>query len=176
MSVEERQALYELIHDIFPQYVIEVGTCRGGGSTYIASAALYNNKSGHLYTIEQNHEFYQYARELYDSDLKNLSGVITFNFGNALQIYKKMLKKLEMFPEFPIIVILDGSEDPVECLYEFTMFRDYLRVGDYVLFHDWKASTKTDLVRRVMPMDKDFELVKVVDILAIFKRVGDYYA
>ena len=53
MSPNERVVLYAAIMDRQCKNVWEVGTCRGGGSTYYIATALENlNDGGMLYTVD----------------------------------------------------------------------------------------------------------------------------
>jgi predicted O-methyltransferase YrrM len=65
MTVEERKAIYHIVRKAKPHTVFEIGTWKGGGSTYILSSALYHNGRGVLYTVEACAEFYEHAVSLY---------------------------------------------------------------------------------------------------------------
>ena len=172
MNPSERAVLYDTVMRLKPRYVWEVGTCRGGGSTYYISTALENlDNGGKLITSEVNQEWYEYAMNLYGlgQPLEHLRQRVMFNFGDACTIYPKMLK------EFPVhMVFIDGGEDSIQCLHQAMMFRPFMAVGTVIAFHDWDNG-KTDYVRGAMENDKDWKLVCSDIAYRAFQRVGDLH-
>lgn len=173
MCSEERRALYETVMARNPCVVWEVGTCRGGGSTYYIAQALANlGNGGVLITSETNPEFLAYAHDLYGEHgaLQHLAPFVRFNFGAACSIYPAMLHA-----GTPVdMAFLDGEERSLECLYEFAMFRPYMHVGDVVAFHDWNTS-KTDHIRPVVENDHDWGLISAAVAFRAFERTGEIY-
>lgn len=156
MTPEERQEIYRLVIDTKPDVVFEVGTWKGGGSTYFLSSALHENGKGVLFTIESEAEFFSHAVSLYSSTLKDLKPYVNFSFGNSEIIFPNLLKSLSLASnvdmvnkQFIDIVFLDGKEDPDQTLNELSMFSPYLKVGGIVACHDWKTS-KTDKIRSIL--------------------------
>lgn len=179
MNPSERKLLFNLVTEVKPDYVFEVGTCRGGGSTYFISSALMNNKKGTLFTCESYKEFYDYAQELYRKDelFLSLKAFINFNFGDSLQVYPSILDKIVkqriatgLSERFIEVCLIDGGEDSIQLLWEFAMFRPFIPVGGYVLFHDWDNG-KTQYIRPLLVNDIDWELTEIDKGLAVFKRV-----
>lgn len=171
LDPEERQLLYETVMERKPVFVYEVGTCRGGGSTYFIAQALANlEMGGVVYSTETNHEFHEHATQLYEHGaMRDLGQHVVLFEGDACQVLRKLLMhSVDMF-------MLDGSEDAVEALYQWAMFREHSSVGTVAAFHDW-GDTKSVLVKSVIERDKDWRLVKQVNTLAVFERVSEVYA
>ncbi len=163
MTPEERQELYKLVTDTKPDVVFEVGTWKGGGSTYFLSSALHENGKGVLFTIESEAEFFSHAVSLYSGPLKELKPFVNFSFGQSHEIYPNLLKTLLEVNKNPDswscidMVFLDGKEDSDQTLNELNMFSPYLKRDGIVACHDWKTS-KTDKIRSIMASNK-WELV-----------------
>jgi predicted O-methyltransferase YrrM len=168
MNPEERAVLFGVIMEEKPEHVWEVGTCRGGGSTYYISTALLNNGKGILHTCEVFDEFYQYARRLYGEGgaLHHLEPLIDFNFGDASEVYRSRLGILPCD-----VVLIDGGERSMELIWQFAMFRPHMRVGSVVIFHDWNNG-KTDYIRPVIQNDQDWRLEDLTIGLATWRRIG----
>lgn len=64
----ERQFLHDAVVSARPNIVLEVGTWKGGGSTWQIATALKELKHGHLHTCEINSDFYIEAKKIYDND------------------------------------------------------------------------------------------------------------
>lgn len=183
MNVSERKALYDLIIDTKPDHVFEVGTCRGGGSTYFISSALMNNEKGYLFTCEAFKEFYDYARALYEKDdlWKGLSGRIKFHFGDSLSLYPKTLEDIArerdsiILPrQFVDVCVLDGGEDSMQMVWDFAMFRPFIPVGGYLVCHDWDNG-KSQYLKPLIMNDVDWEIQRIEIGLAIIKRVRNVH-
>jgi cephalosporin hydroxylase len=173
MNPEERQALYNLVMEVKPETVCEVGTARGGGSTYFISSALRNLNKGVLYTCENNQEFFDYALALYNSadDLRGLEQYINFNYGDSEKVFTKLLPQIKK----PDIVFLDGGASSIKMVYDFTMFRPFIPTGKYLACHDW-VNGKSCYLRPVIQNDCDWKLVYQVIEFAIFERVSNIHA
>jgi predicted O-methyltransferase YrrM len=173
MNPPEREALYNLILQTKPNLVCEVGTARGGGSTYFISSALRNNEKGILHTCENNPEFYDYARSLYGGcqDMLGLDQYINFHFGDSEEIFTPLLRKINK----PEIVFLDGGASSIKMVYDFTLFRPYMPVGSLLACHDW-VNGKSCYLRPVIQNDCDWELVYQILEFVVFKRVSNIHS
>jgi predicted O-methyltransferase YrrM len=172
MSPNERVVLYAAIMDRQCKNVWEVGTCRGGGSTYYIATALENlNDGGMLYTVDDTKEFYDYAQALYGEKgaLNYLRHRVCFNFGNALKVFPTLLANKSI--KNPDAVLLDGEDDSIECLYQFCMFRPYLGIGALAIFHDWNCG-KTNYVRPTIVNDVDWKQIAEEASIAVFEKIG----
>jgi predicted O-methyltransferase YrrM len=153
----ERYALYSLIQKEDPDVVFEVGTWKGGGSTYFIASALHENKHGILHTCEINKEFYDHATNLYDNELKELKPYVCFHFGDSLEVYPDILRKSGMID----ILFLDGKEDSDQTVREYCMFRPYMRNGAYMVCHDWKEYKMAELKKRLIA-DEHWKLITLM--------------
>jgi predicted O-methyltransferase YrrM len=171
LNPDERECLYRNVLAAKPKSVWEVGTCRGGGTTYYISCALHNiDEGGLLTTVENNREFLDYAMALYTvGALKDLFHHIIFNFGTSLQVYPAMLADSKI--PTPDFVVLDGGERSIECVYEYAMFRPYMKLGGRICFHDWDTG-KTDYIRDLITNDQDWKLLDSARAFRVFEKVG----
>ena len=171
---EERKLLFETIYNMRPKVVCEVGTCRGGGSTYYIAKALEcaGGNDGVLFTIENNPEFIAYRTHLYESteEFIALKDRIVFIVGNSLSVYPDILKNLKSID----VCMLDGAEDSLQNLYEFCMFKPFIPVGGILFCHDWDT-LKTDFLRPVIDQDKDWKIEVIEKGLAMIKRIDCKY-
>jgi cephalosporin hydroxylase len=181
MNPSERQLLFNLITNAKPDVVCEVGTCRGGGSTYFIARALANNEKGMLYTCETNKEFYDFARNLFatDPDFKGLEEYVEFNLGSSYDVFTKRKaigfdNVLESIGSIDVC-LLDGGADRLSIVYDFAMFRPYIPVGKYLVVHDWeeKDYDKCKVLREVLNEDKDWKMIYRAIELVVFQRVAD---
>lgn len=170
MSSIERGYLYNIIVDNKPDIVFEVGTWKGGGSTYLISSGLYNNGKGKLYTIEYNVDFYNNAMILYNTELLHLKPFINFNFGNSLEIYETLL--IDENIEKIDVVFLDGADDAEMTMKEYTMFEKYLKNDSILAIHDFKT-IKADIIKYILTEENGWNKLIELDTLtgfAVFKK------
>ena len=173
MNPPERESLYNLVMSVKPETICEVGTARGGGSTYFISSALRNIGKGLLYTCENNQEFYDYAMTLYNGcpDFIGLKQHVNFNFGDSEEVFTPLLPNIKN----PSIVFLDGGASSIKMVYDYTLFRPYMNIGSFLACHDW-VNGKSCYLRPIIQNDCDWELIHQVIELAIFKRISNVHA
>jgi hypothetical protein len=178
MNPSERELLYNLVLQEKPDVVCEVGTCRGGGSTYFIAKALQANGKGKLYTCENNREFYDYARVLYagNPDFAGLEEYVNFNFGDSYEIFGEHGDRegCLLWKICPDIVFLDGGADSIKMVYDFAMFRPYIPIGKWLVMHDWNNG-KSDYIKPILNDDKDWKFVKQEIGLVVFQRIADIH-
>lgn len=136
----ERATMYCLIVGAKPECAVEIGTWKGGGSTYIISEALKQNGKGILHTVEANKEFYDHAMNLYNTDLKHLQPYVKFNYGSSLESYKNKFEDNEI--DF---LLLDGAEDARQTVKEYELLIPSISNNGIICCHDWKAEKMKDL-------------------------------
>jgi cephalosporin hydroxylase len=179
MNPSERELLYRLVVREKPNVVCEVGTCRGGGSTYFISKALQANQKGKLYTCESCKEFYDYARALYSGnpDFAGLEQYIEFLFGDSYDIFQAhqgfgstligQIGKVN-------ICLLDGGIDSIKMVYDFAMFRPFMPIGSWLIMHDWDNG-KSEFIKPLIEHDPDWEPIQQEIGLVVYKRVDDIH-
>lgn len=170
MSAIEREHLYDVIIKNKPDIVFEVGTWKGGGSTYIISSGLCKNNKGKLYTIEYDIDFYNNAMILYNSELLYLKPFINFNFGKSIDVYKKLLVDEDI--EKIDVLFLDGADDPEMTMNEYKMFEKYLKNDSILAIHDFKEN-KCATIKHILTKENGWNKIIELNTLTgfvIFKK------
>jgi predicted O-methyltransferase YrrM len=158
MWIAERKFLYDLVKRYRPEIAIEVGTWKGGGSTYFIASALSENKKGKLFTVESCEEFYKEAVQAYKTYLPELCLYVNFLFGESCNIYPTILKGLSQID----LAFFDGGDDPSKAVKEFEIFDSYFHKGSIIVMHDWNnekmSLMKPFLIKRFIQWEKIGEL------------------
>jgi predicted O-methyltransferase YrrM len=153
----DRQCLYETIIETRPEIVFEVGTWKGGGSTYYIASALRENAKGKLYTVEYDPELYRFALDQYEHRWRHLRPFVKFHLGDSLTVYPPILADLGRID----VLMMDGSDEPAQAMAEMKMFEPYLQSGAVLIMHDW-GCRKSELVKPYIEANRDFQIVKVL--------------
>lgn len=130
MVPEERRALYDIAIQFKCRSILEIGTWKGVGSTYIlASAAKVN--CGKLYTIENDKKFFDIAQDIYNTDLMYLKPSVEFIFGDSTEKIKELIDTIEFD-----MIFLDGAEDGQRTFNDFKLVEkeNTLKI---IACHDW---------------------------------------
>lgn len=164
----ERQIIYETVRMIKPQNCFEVGTWRGGGSTFFISSALCHNDYGILHTTEINKSYYAEAKRDYSLYAQELLPYVRFHHGSSTEIYPRILtdKKVDL-------LFLDGL-GPDQTLAEFQLFEPRFGEDATLIAHDWN-NEKMNLLRPYIEGSNDWDEIKVIGPpksvgLAIYQR------
>lgn len=164
----ENEALYYLVLYTKPNVVCEVGTRKGGGSTYMIASALEKNRCGKLYTIEIDSDFYKESQKLYDNRLKHLKPYVNFYLGKASEVIPSVVKDFGQID----IAFLDGM-NAEQVLVEYTLYAPRLKTGSYLVCHDWYIGK----MRKIRPIiENDPSWKNLVDIshtqtgFAVFRK------
>lgn len=155
MTPSERECMYNVLIEKKPETLFEIGTWKGGGSTYFISSALLENKKGTLYTIECEKKFYDHAINLYNTTLSYLSPYIKFFFGKSEEIYSEILKNIKDID----FLLLDGKEDSNQTIIEYNMFVSHFHSGSLLACHDWNIG-KMEKLKPIIKNDKNWTLIK----------------
>lgn len=144
--LEDRRWLYNTVLELQPVVALEVGTWRGGGSTFFIASALAENGFGILHTIEKNAILASEASSRYIREWPRLLQHVHFHFGGSEDM-------------IPLIaptdfVFLDGAQDPAQMLREFELVKPHLRVGGVLMAHDW-FNGKADDLKPVLELESD---------------------
>jgi len=157
MMPEERRALYNIILEKKPECVFEIGTWKGGGSTYFIAHALKKNRKGTLYTIEADREFFDHARNLYETHLKSLKPYIRFHLGKSDSVYPAILENVARVD----LLFLDGAENAEQTIKEFHLFMPKLAARSVVACHDWKIH-KMEKLRPLLESDPQWKCIALI--------------
>ena len=152
----ENEALYNLVLSSKPNVSFEVGTRRGGGSTYFISSALFENKKGLLYTIECDPDCYTSAVNRFSGPLAHLKPYVLLHLGKSNEVYPHALEKIEKID----VLFLDGEENDQQTMTEYAMFKSKLISGSYLVCHDWHIG-KMFKLRPIIESDTSWEKILV---------------
>ncbi len=153
----ERVLIHEMIAKTRPRYCFEIGTWRGGGSTYYITRALAEYNCGHLHTIEADAELYRQTTSDYARFLPKLAPYVTFHLGDYRKEYVRILKECGGID----FVLLDGPEDAQETIRQYEFFLPFMKVGTVLLAHDW-LSEKSRLLRPLIEHDDRWAIQTVL--------------
>lgn len=138
MWPKEREFLYSAVLARRPHLALEIGTWKGGGSTYQIASAMRQAQIGKLYTCETDVELYNSAVDSYkDSELRKH---IEFNNIDSTTLIHKLLNS-NMIPDF---VFFDGPENPDLNLSDFILLEPHMRPGNLFCMHDWDTDLRPD--------------------------------
>jgi predicted O-methyltransferase YrrM len=158
MMVKERQAMYDTIVKYKPKRLLEIGTWKGGGSTYIISSAA-SKCGGILDTIETDIENYSYAVKLYCGELVYLQPFVKFNHGQSQDIIPRLLWERKAYD----FLFLDGAEDQDQTVKEYNMMNEHLALGSILACHDW-GTLKMARLKEIIGADKSWQnIVSITD-------------
>jgi predicted O-methyltransferase YrrM len=168
MKPEERKAMYDLVVANECLRILEIGTWKGGGSTYIlACAAL--EYGGHIDTIEADKGLHDAAVKLFDERMAILRPRVTFHLGLSHKMIPGLLKEGKFN-----FVLFDGAEDADQTVREYDLLNKSLDINSFIACHDWKTHKMAKL-KLVIANDNTW--VSVVSMpqtetgFMIFKRV-----
>lgn len=170
LDPRENKALYEAMIEKKPDVVFEVGTRRGGGSTYYISSALAANSKGILHTVECDPACHSQAVALYGGQLASLSRHVKLYLGKSHEVFPPVLQSV---PKVDAL-FLDGEENADQTMREFEMFLPKLVAGSILACHDWNIF-KMARLRPLLEASTDWQpLVKIMDTqtcFAIHRRI-----
>jgi predicted O-methyltransferase YrrM len=157
----ERALLTETVKMFKPRLCLEIGTWKGGGSTYSIYTGLQANGFGELYTCEIDLHNFNEAAELYKSNRQ----VHTFNCA-SYQLIEKLIAEGKQVD----FAMFDGSENSQENLDDFKMLDAHLKPGAIFMAHDWDlgvrvdgmTSTKSTLLRPYLGSSKDWKILRTL--------------
>lgn len=152
----ERKLIYDTVRKVQPYTSFEVGTWRGGGSTYFISQALYENGFGVLHTIELDDGFYKETVNNYQKYAPHLMPHVIFHNGSSTEIYPQILDSCKVD-----LVFLDGLGGD-QTFREFRMFEPRMNTGAILIAHDWNDE-KMSKLRPYLEEKKDWRHIASVD-------------
>jgi predicted O-methyltransferase YrrM len=118
-----------------PRVALEVGTWLGGGSTLHILRALERNGTGHLYGIEADSSIYERMVANIRKAAPEAAARFTPIFGFSEDALPKWLadQGKNLVVDF---AFLDGGNNPMEQVMEFSLLDKYMPVGAQLLAHD----------------------------------------
>ncbi len=137
----ERSFLHMAIRRYRPTVCLEVGTWKGGGSTWQIVTALEANRRGRLWTCEPDHEHFAAAKAVYTDRKSN-------RFGRLVELHNctgaALIAKLKANNKIPDFVIFDGPEDPQINFDDFQSLHGWVKPGCVFICHDWDLGMRSD--------------------------------
>lgn len=120
----------EIVNEVKPDYIIEVGTFKGGYSLYLASVLSQVNPGGKVITIDienqvnpstAERELFRKYVEFIQSD--SVSPKLLNELGNRVRGRK-------------VLVFLDSLHTPDHVLKELNLYSKLVSIGSYLIVHD----------------------------------------
>lgn len=163
MSVEERKVLYNIAINKRPKTVVDVGTWRGNGSTYILASAVKRNGNGHVYTIEADASLcYIAGRNIENNRLIDYVTIVNLDSVKAIEIIIPMVNVIDF-------LMLDGNKS----FDDFNASYKALSKKAIVACHDWKEA-KCDGLRETLSDSKEWKQIAYSESnanhFAVFQR------
>lgn len=129
LTPKERKKLYSWICEAKPQLVLEIGTWKGGGSTWqIANAIKDSSYDARFITCEIDKDFHKQAKAIYNKP--------EFYFVHCiLMSCTDVIKSLSDIP--PDFVFYDGPNDAEFTFETFKLLDNIMQPGSKFACHDW---------------------------------------
>ena len=156
MLPKEREAMYNEVVKRTPSRMLEIGTWKGGGSTYILACAALQCGSV-LDTIEADEGLYKEALSLYRTKLDVLRSHVVFHHGLSHDIIPRLLEGGPY--DF---VLFDGAENAEQTVREYDLLNHHLPLGGLIACHDWMTE-KMRLLKEVLANDNTWGPVCVME-------------
>lgn len=161
LTPKEREFLYETVVKHKPKICLEVGTWKGGGSTWQIVKALEYNGFGVLYTCETEKEFFDEAYPLYRGN-------------NHIRLYNQtshfLINEMIRDQDIPDFIFFDGPEDESTAVEDFLQINSYLRSGCVFTMHDYDPPSIK--AKKMRPFLESLPLWRVECILTAPESVG----
>lgn len=132
MTQHERAALRNWVRDAKPKIAFEIGTWKGGGSTWQIANGIRENGSGLLVTCETDKAFYDEANQIYDTP-EWRPYVRCLNMAST-DVINGMSQSPDNIPDF---VLFDGPNIAELTLSDFQLLDPLLKSGSFFACHDW---------------------------------------
>lgn len=139
LNSKERELLVTALQGATPQprNVVEVGTWLGGGSTLHILRSLERNGEGHLWGVEADRGIYERMRANLKAAAPEALHRFTPLFGFSQAVIPRWMASQPK--DFRVdFAFLDGGNNPMEQITEFTLLDPHIPVGGQVMAHDVK--------------------------------------
>lgn len=155
MVPEERKALFDVAIENRCKRILEIGTWRGVGSTYILASAAKSN-DGVLYTVESDKRNYDTAQDIYNTELSYLKPSVIFVYGDSSKEIPGLIKAINFD-----MVFFDGEENGEKTFKDFRLIEKKIEQGCVIACHDWNIGKQSKL-RPYLESSKDFEQAVII--------------
>lgn len=151
LTDSERKFLRQAVLIAKPQLVLEVGTWKGGGSTWQIASALFENNHGMLYTCETEKAFYDEAMSLF-----KYHSHVRLHLQPSCSLIQRMISN----DEIPDFIFMDGPEDETTAMNDLNSLMPYLRCSALLCVHDFDPpSIKAAQLRPYLENSNEWELM-----------------
>lgn len=169
MNPEEREVLYNYVLEHKPQTIAEVGSSRGGGSTFFIASAIANaDYSAEFHAMEFYRPNWDYCQELYNTKLSYLRPYVVFHFVNSLKYWPELNHNIVTLD----MLLLDGGIDSLAMVYDFVYGQTKMPIGSMLFAHDWDNG-KSTMIKKILHGNDDWEFQNQMIGLVWYKRVKD---
>lgn len=154
LNPEERAFITNAILNapVKPRVAVEVGTWLGGGSTLHILRALERNGVGHFYGVEADSSIY----ERMIANIRKAAPEAAARFTPLFGVSKIALPKWIAEQGKNLVVdfaFLDGGNNPMEQIIEFSLLDKFMPIGAQLLAHDAKVRKGKYLVPYMRLLD-----------------------
>lgn len=150
---EWAQKLYSLVKDNKPKNILEMGTCCGFSSIYMAKA----NKTSTIFTVEGDCNVAQLAsNNIKKANCTNIKQFVG-KFQDILQEVLEEIKEIDF-------AFIDGHHDKNATTKYFKQIKPYLTTGSIVVFDDiswskgmkeaWEIIKKDNIIEKIEDLNK----------------------
>ena len=133
-SLKYGRLLYNLVNHYKPHTIIELGTCLGIGTMYLAS----DNDNSKVYTIEGSKSLAQKALQSFDQF--GMTDIFPEQ-GNFDEVLPKILNEIGKFD----LVFIDGNHKKEATLRYFKLLLPYLHSNSIIIFDDIRWSNEMEM-------------------------------
>lgn len=164
---EERKFLHDAVLEAKADHILEVGTWKGGGSTWQIAEAIKKLGRGHLYTCETNDKFFAEASEIYVSHRR-----VHLYHEESTSLIRRLINSIDFG-----FVFFDGPNDPDHSFGDFKLLEPSLKSGAYFCMHDWDICTRpcgtvAKKAERLRPHLESLETWEILRTLTAPESVG----
>lgn len=159
MTKEEREFIKNSVSLCKPEFLVECGTWKGGGSTLAIGEAIHDQNKGMLYTFEQNKEIYDIAQTDFQKEHPGIAKYIKFHNDDFIEGLQR-LKLLRI--DF---ALLDGPGTRKNNCYmvkALEVVGNLMSNGGIVILHDWNK-IKCEIVKSVIFCSGEWNVDAVID-------------
>lgn len=171
----ERKFLFDSILAARPKAVLEVGTWKGGGSTWqIANALQSLRESGHncvFHTCEVDQAHYAEAQAIYSQS--PWEEFVRCHHATSDTLIG-MLLAAEVVPDF---LFFDGPEDVDTALRDFQRLDKVVKAGSFFMMHDWDLGQRVDGLQsikalKIRPYLESLQTWRIISSMTAPESVG----
>jgi len=127
--------IQEIIHETKPDFIIETGTYKGGGTLFLADALQDCNKSGKVITIDIKSQIEQASK------LALFRERVEFIEGDSVseRVIQLIVDKIQ---NARAMVMLDSDHHKKHVLKELKLYSQFVSPGCYLIVHDTELLPK----------------------------------